>query len=324
MTGPRQHSHPPGDHPGEGQASRTIREQVLRFLLDRADADWAIFTTYANRDGEYYYTSSQALGDTEGERVVDEIDGGPTLVESAWDPRSPDPDERSCFVPRIASEGGWDGIRGTRLYRELYRKHGIHDQIRMLAYSGDTFLGWIGVMRHADRPFQEDAALHLDAFADVACRRLALAERLQERCSRQCIRVLLSADGEQVRWHSRGASAWLTPERRVFLRHLVENQLAEGLLDGFLVELVRLEGEGEACWLATAEHTQRPEFDALSRLSDRQLQVAELAAVDATIEEIASHLDISPNTAKSHLKAAYRRLDVNSRLELTEHFDAHQ
>lgn len=47
------------------------------------------------------------------------------------------------------------------------------------------------------------------------------------------------------------------------------------------------------------------------------------AGVDATVEDIARHLDISPNTVNSklHLKAAYKHLAVNSRIELAEHSD---
>jgi DNA-binding CsgD family transcriptional regulator len=319
---PRQTAERTQAPPGVCTAPETIRTQVLQCLLDHAEADWAIFTTYAERGGEFHYTASQAFGDSQGQRVVEQIDGGPTLVENAWDPRSPDPEERSHFVPRIASAGGWDGIRGTRLYRDLYRKHGIHDQIRMLAYSGDTFLGWIGVMRHADRPFEEDAARELDRYASAACRRLELAERLQHRQSKQCIRVLMGAEGERIRWRSRAAKGWLTCERREFLRYLVTNGRLEGLLGGFNIQLVRLEGDGGPLWLATAEQTCRPEVDPLVRLTSRQREVAELAAVDATVDEIAAHLELSPNTVKSHLKAVYRRLDVHSRIELAEHFSS--
>lgn len=52
-------------------------------------------------------------------------------------------------------------------------------------------------------------------------------------------------------------------------------------------------------------------------LSPRQLEVAELAAVGATVTEIASTLQSSIETVRSHLKEVYRRLDVSSRAELS-------
>lgn len=50
-----------------------------------------------------------------------------------------------------------------------------------------------------------------------------------------------------------------------------------------------------------------------TRLSARELQVVRLLAGDATQQDIARQLFVSPNTLKTHIRAIYRKLGVNSR-----------
>ncbi|MGM0579017.1 MAG: response regulator transcription factor [Myxococcota bacterium] len=51
-------------------------------------------------------------------------------------------------------------------------------------------------------------------------------------------------------------------------------------------------------------------------MSNRQRQVADLAASGLTVPEMARHLDLSPHTVRDHLRVAYRRLGVANRVEL--------
>ncbi len=52
------------------------------------------------------------------------------------------------------------------------------------------------------------------------------------------------------------------------------------------------------------------------RLGPRQRQIAELAALGQTNDEIARALAISVNTVKARLKEVFERLDVRNRTEL--------
>lgn len=54
------------------------------------------------------------------------------------------------------------------------------------------------------------------------------------------------------------------------------------------------------------------------RLTPRQREIAELASVGATVDEIARSLQVSPYTVRQHLKAVYRQLDVGNRVELAQ------
>jgi len=52
------------------------------------------------------------------------------------------------------------------------------------------------------------------------------------------------------------------------------------------------------------------------RLSPRESEVADLAERGLRTKEIAQQLNISPNTARNHLKAIFRKLNVRSQVEL--------
>jgi len=51
-----------------------------------------------------------------------------------------------------------------------------------------------------------------------------------------------------------------------------------------------------------------------SRLTERQAQVMALAGHGLSISQIANHLGLSYHTAKLHLRLAYRRLGVHTRV----------
>jgi len=63
-------------------------------------------------------------------------------------------------------------------------------------------------------------------------------------------------------------------------------------------------------------HSERMRSVDEERLTPRQQQIAELAALGQTNEEIAETLAISVNTVKSRLKEVFERLDVRNRTEL--------
>jgi DNA-binding CsgD family transcriptional regulator len=60
----------------------------------------------------------------------------------------------------------------------------------------------------------------------------------------------------------------------------------------------------------------RPPFG-WGSLTAAELRVARLAARALTNREIADELDLSPHTVESHLRHAFRKLDIRSRVELT-------
>ena len=61
---------------------------------------------------------------------------------------------------------------------------------------------------------------------------------------------------------------------------------------------------------------RRPAFG-WGSMTAAELRVARLAASGLTNRAIADELDLSPHTVESHLRHAFHKLDVRSRVELT-------
>lgn len=58
------------------------------------------------------------------------------------------------------------------------------------------------------------------------------------------------------------------------------------------------------------------ESNLMQKLSSRQREIAQMVALGMSNKEIAAHADITEQTVKTHLKAIYEKINVNTRLEL--------
>jgi DNA-binding CsgD family transcriptional regulator len=106
---------------------------------------------------------------------------------------------------------------------------------------------------------------------------------------------------------------WLRRERRrVDARK--ELRLAHELFSDFgmeaFAERARIELE------ATGERARRRTADTRDQLTPQEAHIARLAADGNTNREIAGQLFISPSTVEYHLRKAFRKLDVRSRVQL--------
>ena len=121
--------------------------------------------------------------------------------------------------------------------------------------------------------------------------------------------VLVRPDGS-IAFATPSLWRWLDRGRIATLGRLVRGELGTSPPD-FDADVVPMQSGTETLYLVCVR--QRPARRLLSR---RQLEVAELAAVGATVDEIASTLEIAANTVRHHLKAAYSTLGVSNRVEL--------
>ena len=60
----------------------------------------------------------------------------------------------------------------------------------------------------------------------------------------------------------------------------------------------------------------RPDGTGIESLTERELEIARLVVDRRTNPEIAAALFLSPKTVESHLRNAFAKLDVSSRVEL--------
>jgi DNA-binding CsgD family transcriptional regulator len=98
---------------------------------------------------------------------------------------------------------------------------------------------------------------------------------------------------------------------------LADSHRIRVLIPGYLVEMRPMVGADNKLILACFSPVgvaPRPE---LAALSPTQGRVVRFAAAGATTPEIARAMRRSAGTVRTHLREAYRRLDVASRLELT-------
>ena len=118
-------------------------------------------------------------------------------------------------------------------------------------------------------------------------------------------------------------TAWNLAKKDEFLEPFIEHH---GLLQGLLESCVRKD-ESEIYkkmsdkvitfsrgWMAV--HNPVSENSVTDALSSMEFSIAMLASRDWTNQEIADHLDFSPNTVKNYLSKIYEKLNIKKREEL--------
>lgn len=142
--------------------------------------------------------------------------------------------------------------------------------------------------------------------------------------SNETVYIELGPDGRPGRT-SQGAAEWLDEQRRERIRKEVASLEQNGdarlecRIDGASVRIAELQGKDERKYLAAIDPLGAFSSETVREtLTERQFEVAELAANGATAREIGATLDISPNTVKHHLKNIYQRLGIGSRVELAD------
>jgi DNA-binding CsgD family transcriptional regulator len=170
---------------------------------------------------------------------------------------------------------------------------------------------------HALERLEADAAVSgTDWALGIAARSRALltdgdaAESLYREAIERLGRTLLRPElarahllyGEWLRRHHRRADA----------RHQL--RIAHEMFTGFgmeaFAERARVELE------ATGEHARKRAIPTVTQLTPQEAQVARLAVQGNTNREIAAQLFISPSTVEYHLRKAFRKLGVKSRIQL--------
>ncbi len=291
--------------------------------MEAAGADFAAFFTLAEKDGKYVHTGWVMTGDPASRMHCGLTDGRPFDAHASWDPERPPTRELNRFASLRRSRTA-EQMGRVPSWRRSSPVLGVKDMVRMLVYDGPRFVGWVGATRLADRP--EYSAGELRALSRTArsVRRALVtcdaAFRLDDADAPAS--VLLRPDGS-VELASEAATDWLDRYGAEALRSQVRRLdrragAQETLIGTCRVCITRMvDRVGQATrYLAVIEEARVPHLSALSMLSPRMREVAELAASGATTVEIAEKLGISAETVRTQLKSVYRALGVSNRVQL--------
>ena len=204
------------------------------------------------------------------------------------------------------------------IWRDFYAPLGLRDHVRVLAYRGNRFLGWVGAFSTTGT-FRRGVGRRLSSELRRTIEGLAVARTLEALDDD----AFLVFDGAGV--VERGterALAWLSRERAELFGRCVRaadhGEGAQFRIDGVSARLVRLAGGESVRYLAMLRDRDSIELCTGAGLSPMEQAVAEDLAAGLTIREIAASRGRAESTVKSQAKNIYRKLAVASRVELVE------
>lgn len=265
--------------------------------------------------------------------------------EEVW----PGRDEGFCaFVKRQPGPFlGWRALsRGSRkersafledsalMPRHVYESHpsiekylapvGIAYSQRLLVFHGQRFVAHVGLARTTHtRPLTRRNRQRLQPLVEPVQAALILADSLERKDTPQGpAPLVVRADGRVEHASSTGRE-WLARDgfaealaARVRAFDRGDQPEPSDVLERAQLKLIRLDGSDGIRYLVELVPARDLVISPVDALTERQRQVAELAAAGATLAEVAQELGISRETAKEYLAHVYRELEVANRVEL--------
>lgn len=298
--------------PAEGRARvLTALDAITRYDVG------AEYRVVENEDRLLVAHDMTLIGDTWQQVRDDFVRTDFDLERHNYDPRA-----LSRLANRFTLMG--EAERRVPAFDRYYRPHGLQHQLRLLAFEGGRFVGWLGLIRAKDEaPFSNADRAAVDAIAPACADTLAVIASMERRQLRGVApaELLFDAAG-RLENATPGAVSWLTPDRRARLADMVRKADRSEMvaIGGALFVLRRLEGRFPR-YLVHLRPAALPRRRRLLELTPRRRAIALYFASGATAKEIAETLGISSHTVRQHLKAIYRDLDVARRCELTRLVD---
>ena len=300
-----------------------IRATLLEKIRRAADAPAAGFYAIGTLDGRPRVTSMQHVG----ERWLGEVFEAMRAEAPNWPSstlaqfRSPPRHHTRTFleVDAIADRREFEK---TEFWRNVWSRHDVSDQIRLLVVHGNRLLGWVGAAARGSHRYTRRDRKRLAPLVETSVNALAAAAALEraDLPEREAF-IVARADGS-LEHASANAAPWFDrPDFHGALATTIRGIDAGNEAETFAVielaaaRIVRLDDEARPAYLVCVRPAPLPMV--APNLSPAVRRVAEAAATGATAGQIACTLGISVNTVRAQLKAAYRALGVKNRVELT-------
>lgn len=237
------------------------------------------------------------------------------------DPRLPDRRWNRRFL-RMSSLISMDAFAPTKLFRRCWGPAGIHDQLRLVVYHRDEFVGWIGAVRaQGEPPFRRADLRRVSPLADALSDALIHAHSIETSGGIEGCDLLLRPDGSVEHASEEGWRLVASPggldDIRAWVSGVDHDERHARVLHGNRVRWSRLFNEHGSRYLLHLDPIAPLRMHATYVLSRTQREMAALASAGATVEEIAQMSDLMASTVRAHLRQVYQRLGVNNRAELT-------
>jgi DNA-binding CsgD family transcriptional regulator len=305
----------------DGVQPSELRRCAIDLVCQRAEAGVGAWYIAANDGGVQKPTEWLTTGDRVA-ATSSAMARRRTIASSARDLSRPKPAWTRAFYSwrSFLTEQQWFASED---YRVVFHPVGLIDQLGLLVYSGPRFVGWIGALRSAHEGYFSRAdRRRLLPIVDAVSSALVSADAIDRAAvPEEGADLLLRPDGH-VEFASMKARGWLgRPGARAWLRDLCKklDRPAPPAMprwrDGAEIRWSRLSGRRGVRFLVHLAPGV-PVERVPCRLTEAQLAVAALAAKGLSTTEIARLEGRSIETVRSHLREAYRRLDIGSRAEL--------
>jgi LuxR family maltose regulon positive regulatory protein len=172
----------------------------------------------------------------------------------------------------------------------------------LMARNWDTGMAWFSSVYFLDLAWLAADEGDLDRAVDLLTATMNRVEDADYRLPVQCS-LLWLADFEHRRGHDDRARAWL--ER-------LDAALAGQASPSFLIPM------RDRVAMAVIGSTQMSTGPAIEALSEREFAVLRRLSTEDSLEAVARAMYVSLNTVKTHVRAIYRKLGVNSREQAVE------
>lgn len=308
----------------EGVDPTTLRKRALTRLHDLGVGDGAIAyqvrvdATAGRGPGWVLGAGASSVVDLAERLMTPELSG---FVGSVVDFARATRRERTRYVT-LGELVDVDWLRSSVFWDRVYAPHRVGWQARRLVFEQDRLVAWVGVVRADGAPDFDAADLRALGGASDVVHDLVWADRIESAGTPEAGADLVCDAAGHVLLRSSAAAAWLAQpglqdQVRALIRDVDQGRFAAGTaVRAATLEVTRLEGDGAVRYLVRVTSNVPVAIGASHALTDRERQVCAFAASGATADEIARSLGVSPETVRSHLRHAYAKLGVTSRLEL--------
>ncbi|MCO4764157.1 MAG: helix-turn-helix transcriptional regulator [Myxococcales bacterium] len=289
---------------------------ALRQLCTAAGADFGVFYRAgrgSERD-EMRYFNIWTQGPERMAAVFASAEGMPAMLGVSID--------QLVMVDEF--EATWAEDLDTPFRAAIWDPFEIHSSLGLgITNAGGHFVGWFGAFRCGEQPkFSRRVPSAVRNLASTLSRAATTASFASTLALPDNGLLIFSAD-RKVESSNAAADEWLrVPTMRAELMRCVDANWSRGdgppvsTTMGGVLSIRHTTGDTGERRIVTVDKLMQPLVPPIAKLSRVKRRVAALASAGATVDEIARHLERSPETVRSHVKFIYDQLGIGSRAEL--------